>query len=64
MNNTEGPVILNEEVGKAINCLRPDKAPGDDEISIEMLQDLDALCIDKLKNYVVRHTIVDIFQRT
>ena len=37
MDNTEGMIILKEEVSKFINSLRLGKAPGDDEISIEML---------------------------
>ena len=48
MDNTDGPVILKEEVRKAINSLRPGKAPGDDEISTEMLQALDEIGIDKI----------------
>ena len=48
MNNIEGPVILREEVRKTINSLRPGKAPGDDEISTEMLQALDEIGIDKI----------------
>ena len=48
MDNTDGPVILKEEVRKAINSLRPGKAPGDDEISTEMLQGLDEIGIDKI----------------
>ena len=51
MNNTECSVILKDEVRKAINSLRPGKAPGDDEISTEMMQalDLDKIGIDKLR---------------
>lgn len=48
MNNTEGPVILKEEVRNSINSLKPGKAPGDDEISTEMLQALDEIGIDKI----------------
>ena len=43
MDNAEGPIILKEEVRKAINSLRPGKAPGDDAISTEMLQALDQI---------------------
>ena len=48
MDNLDGPVILKEEVRKAINSLRPGKAPGDDEITTEMLQALDEEGIDKV----------------
>ena len=48
MNITEGLVILKEEVRKAINSLPPGKAPGDDEISTEMLQALDEIGIVKI----------------
>ena len=37
MDNTEGLIILKEEFRKLINSLTFGKAPGDDEISIEML---------------------------
>ena len=35
MDNLNGPIILKEEVKKAIDTLRPGKAPGEDEITIE-----------------------------
>ena len=47
MDNLDGPLIL-KEVRKAINSLRPGKAPGDDEITTEMLQALDEEGIDKV----------------
>ena len=47
MDNEEGPIILKEEVRKAINSLRPGKAPGDDAISTEMLQALDEIGLEK-----------------
>ena len=43
MDNTEGPIIVKEEVRKAINSLRPGKVPGDDAFSTEMLQALDEI---------------------
>ena len=43
MDNAEGPIILKEDVRKAINSLRPGKAPGHDAISTEMLQVLDEI---------------------
>ena len=48
MDNNDGPVILKEEVRKAIQSLRPGKAPGDDEITAEMLQALDDIGLDKI----------------
>ena len=57
MNNTDGPVILKEEVRKVKNSLRPNKAFGDDEISIEMLQALDAIGIHKITE--LRNKIYD-----
>ena len=48
MENLNGPIILTEEVKKAIDSLRPGKAPGEDEITTEMLQALDEIGIDKI----------------
>ena len=48
MENLNGPIILKEEVKKAIDTLRPGKAPGEDEITTEMLQALDEIGIDKI----------------
>ena len=48
MDNAEGHIILKEEVRKAINSLRPGKAPGDDAISTEMLQALDEIGLEKI----------------
>ena len=47
MDNTEGPIILKEEVRKALDSLGPGKAPGDDAISTEMLQTLDEIGLKK-----------------
>ena len=41
-------MILKEEVKRAIDTLRPVKAPGEDEITTEMLQALDEIGIDKI----------------
>ena len=48
MDNLNGPIILKEEVEKAIYTLCPGKALGEDEITIEMLQALDEIGIDKI----------------
>ena len=41
MDSLTAPVILKEEVKKAIDTLHPGKAPGEDEITAEILQALD-----------------------
>ena len=48
MENLNGLIILKEEVKKAIDTLRPGKAPGEDEIATEMLQASDEIGIDKV----------------
>ena len=48
MHNLNGRIILKEEVKKAIDTLRPGKAPGEDNITTEMLQALVEIGIDKI----------------
>ena len=46
MNNAEGPVIPKEQIRKGINSLRPGRAPGDNDLSTEMLQAKDEIGIE------------------
>ena len=48
MHYIEGPVILKEEVRKAIIPYDLAKAPGDDEMSTKLLQVLDKIGLDKI----------------
>ena len=48
LDNLNGPIILKQEVKKAIDTLRPGKSPGEDEMTTEILQALDEIGIDKI----------------